>query len=143
MPSLPSADNRRQKLELCSLFKLHDPVCHLVYSLPADRFPTLRAVRNPDPGVQQTEVVVNFCHRTYCGSGISVGGFLVDGNSGGQTFNTVYIRLFHLSEKLSCIGGQRLHVSSLPFRINCIECQGRFPGTAQSCENNELVSGYY
>ena len=41
----------------------------------------------------------------------------------GKPLDAFYVRLFHLSQELSCIRGQGFHVSSLPFRIDCIKCQ--------------------
>ena len=39
----------------------------------------------------------------------------------GKSFNTLHIRFLHLSQELSCIRRQRLHISPLSFRIGSFE----------------------
>ena len=48
-------------------------------------------------GIEQTQIVVNLCCRSYGGTGITVGGLLFDADDGGETCYLVDIRAFHPS----------------------------------------------
>ena len=123
MASLPSSDHGSQKLKLRSLRQFHDLIHHLVHGLPRDDPAALRTVRRTDSCVKQTEIIVNLRHGTDGGSGVSVRRLLVDGDRGRQSVDALHIGFLHLSQEHSRIRGQRLHVSSLPFRVDRIECQ--------------------
>ena len=70
--SLAPPHHRREELDLRPLRQGHDLVHHLVYSLLHDLPPAFRTVRDPDPGIKETEIVVDFCHSSYRGTGIVV-----------------------------------------------------------------------
>ena len=127
--SLSSSYHRSQKLQLCPLGQRHNLVNHLVYGLPGNHPAAVRAVRDSDSGIQKAEIIVDFRYRSHRRTGIPVGGFLIDGNCRGKSVNPLYVRLFHLSQKHSRVGGQRFHISSLPFCINRIKGKGGFAGT--------------
>ena len=106
MAALPSSHNRRQQLDPRPLRQRHDLVHHLVHALPPDLPSAVRAVGHADPGVKQPEVVVDLRHRPHRGTGVPVGRLLVDGNRGRKPLDALDVRLFHLPEELSCVGGQ-------------------------------------
>ena len=123
MLAFPPPYHRGKQLDSGALRQLHNLVHHLVHALLFDFLPAVRAMRNSDSGIQKPEIIINFRNRPHCGTGIPVGGFLVDGNRRGQSRNRFHIGLFHLSEKLPCIGGKGLHISSLPFRVERVKSQ--------------------
>ena len=104
MAPLFAAYHRSQKLNTASFRQLHDLIHHLVHGLLCDLFPALRTMGDTDPGIQKAEIIVNFCHGSHRGAGISVSGFLINGNSRRKSFYALHLRFFHLSKKLSCIG---------------------------------------
>ena len=106
MASFSSAHDRRQKLNLRPLRKRHNLIRHLVYGLTPDLTSALRTVRNADSRVKKTEIIVDLRDRSHGGTRIVVGGLLVNGDGRRKSLYTFHIRLFHLSEKLSRIGGQ-------------------------------------
>ena len=124
MGSLPSPHYRGKELDLGLLRKFHDLIHHLVYRLLLNLFPALRTVRNSDPCVEQPEIVIDLRHRPYRRTGIPVGGLLVNRDGRRKSLYALHVRLLHLSQELSGIGGQGLHVPSLPLRIDRIEGQG-------------------
>ena len=124
MHALPSPDDGRQQLNLCPLRHGHDLVCHLIHRLPSDLSAALRAVGNADSRVEESQVIVYLRHRSHGRSGVPVGRLLVDGYGRRQSLNALHIRLFHLPQELSRIGGQGLHVPPLALRIDGIEGQG-------------------
>ena len=103
--ALSSPDHRGQKLNPGSLRQRHDLIHHLIHGLLFDLLAALRAVRNADSGIEQTEIVINLRHRSHRGAGIPVGGFLIDGNGGGKPFDLFHVGLFHLPQELSRVGG--------------------------------------
>ena len=96
-------------------------------------------MRNSDTGIEQTKIVINLRHRSYGGTRIAVRRLLVYGNRRRQSLQTLDIRLFHLPQKLPRIRRKRLHITALSLRINRIKSKGRFSGTTQTCQHNELV----
>ena len=92
-----------------------DTIDHLINGLLADLPSTLRAVRNTDTRIEQTEIIIDLRHRPYRRTRVVVGRFLVDGYRRRQSLDLLHIRLFHLSQKLSGVRRQRLHISSLSF----------------------------
>ena len=115
--------DRCQKLNPASLRQFHDPVDHLIDGLPLDHTAAVRTMRDADSRVKKTQVIVNLRHSSDRGPRIPVRRFLVDGNGGRKTFDTLHIRLLHLTEELAGIRRQRLHIASLSFCINRIKCQ--------------------
>ena len=123
MSSLAPPHNRRQKLDLRSLRKRHDTVYHLVNCLLLNLSSALRTMRDSHSGIQKSEIIIDFCHCSYCGTGIAVGRFLINGNGRRQTFDALHIRLLHLTQKLSCIGRERFHITALSLCIDGIKSQ--------------------
>src|SRR5699024_3762051 len=143
MLSLSSPYDWSQKLDSCSFFQLHQTVYHLVHCLPADRLSAFRTMRNSNPCIKQTEIIINLRYRSDCGSRISIGGLLINGNRRRQSFNAVYIRFFHLAQKLSCIRRQRFHISALSLCVNRIKRQRGLAGSAQPCQDDKLIPRYF
>ena len=98
-------------------------------------------MRHTNSGIKQTQIVINFRYGTHSGTRVMTGCFLVDGNSGRKPINLVNIRLFHLTQKLSGIRGQRFHISALSFRVKGIKGKGAFPGAADTCKDHQFISG--
>ena len=139
--ALAAPDHRRQQLQAGALGQGHDLVHHLVHGLTGDLPAAFGAVGNADPGVEQTQVIVNLRHSSYRGSGVAVGGFLVDGDGRGQTVDLLHVRLFHLAQELTGIGGQGFHISALALRVNGIEGQGGLAAARQAGQDDQLVAG--
>ena len=141
MLALAASDHGGQQLDLRAFSHVHDLIHHLIYSLLGNLSATLWAVGNTDSRIQQTEIVINLCYRTYGRTRVTVGGFLVNGDSGGQSFDAFHIGLLHLTQELSRIGGQGFHVASLSLCIDRVECQRGLTGTGHTGQYHQLVSG--
>jgi len=74
-----------------------------------------------DDRKQDPEVIVDFGGGRDCGTRISNGASLFDGNGRLKTFDEIDVRFLHLIEKLSRVSGQALDVSALTFRIERVE----------------------
>ena len=124
-----SPNHGSKQLNSGALRLLHQLIHHLInglfFNLPA----AFGAMGNPHPGIQQSKIVINLRHCSHRRSGISVGRFLVNGDGRRKSFNALHLRFFHLSQKLSRIRGERLHISPLSFRVDGIKSQRRLTGT--------------
>ena len=142
MRTFPSADNRRENLNLSPLRQRHHGIHHLVNRLPADLPPALRAVRDADARKKQTEIVIYLRHGADGRPRIAVCRLLVDGNSRRQAADIVHVRLVHLSEELPRIGRERFHVAPLSFRVNGIKRERGFARSAQAGHDDQLIARY-
>ena len=93
-----------------------------------------------DSGIEQTQIVIDLCDSSHGGTRVFGCGFLVNGNRRGQALNAVHIRFFHLSQKLTCIGRQALHIAALTVCKDSIKCQRRFSGAGKPGHNDQLIS---
>jgi hypothetical protein len=98
-------------------------------------------MRVPYAGVQNAQVIVDLGDGADGGPWIAGGGLLIDRDRGRQALDEVDVRLLHLSEKLSGIGGQRLHVSPLALGVDGVEGERAFAGAGEAREHDELVTG--
>src|SRR5262249_13107534 len=68
-------------------------------------------------------------------------GLLLDGNRRRQAVDQIDVRLLHLLEELSGVGGERLDIASLPFRVNRVEGQRRLSRSGQARDHHQLLPG--
>ena len=139
--ALPSTDHRGQELDPGSFRQRQDLIHHLIHGLFFDLLAALRAVGDADAGIEQTEIIIDLRHRPHRGTGIAVGGFLVDGNGRRQPLDLLHIGLFHLSQELPRVGGQGFHISPLPFRVDRVKGERRLSRAGQAGEDHQLVPG--
>jgi hypothetical protein len=99
----------------------------------------LAAERAPDARVQQTHVIVNFGGRADRRARIPDAVLLTDRDCRADSLDAVDVRLLHPLEKLTGIGGQRLDVAPLSFRINRVEGKRRFTRSADTRKDDELA----
>ena len=137
--ALPAADDRGQNLHPGPLGVGEQLVDHLVHRLLLDLPAADGAVGDADPGVEKPQVVVNLGHRPDGRAGVFAGGLLVDGNSGGEPFDRVDVRLFHLPEKHPGVGRQALDIPPLPVGIDGVKRQRRLARPRQPGEDDQLV----
>ena len=139
--ALSAPDNRRHNLNFRFFRQRQHLIYNLVNGLLLD-FPSAnRAMGHAYPGIEQTQVVVNFGNRTHGGTGVFRGGFLVNGNGRGKAFDIVHVGLFHLAQKLPRIGGKGFHIAALALCIDGIKSKGRFSRAGKAGENDQLISG--
>ena len=91
--------------------------------------------------VEQAQEVVDLCDGADRGSGISVGGLLLNGNDRTQAFNAVYIGALHGAQKLTGIAGKRLHVAALALRIQGVKGQRGLSRTTQARDDHQGLTG--
>ena len=112
-----------------ALGKFRDLV-HDLFSGLLDHFTSADgAVRNARARKQQTHVIIDFGDSAHRRARIVTGGFLVNGNGGGEPVDVVHIGLVHLTDELARIRRKRFNVTPLSFSKDRIECQRRFTRT--------------
>ena len=140
MHTLFSPYNRSKKLHLRPLLLLHEEVYHFVHGLLLNLSSALRTMGQPHSCIEKTHIIIDFCDGSYRGTRISVCRFLINGNRGRKSLYELHIRLFHLSEELSCIRRERLHITPLTLRINRIEGKRGLSGARESRKHHQRIS---
>ena len=92
-------------------------------ALCADRLAASSAVRGADAGEEHAQIVVDFRDGADGGAGALAGGFLRDGDGGGQAGDLIDVGLFHLAQKLARVRRQRGDVAALAFGVQGVEGQ--------------------
>lgn len=125
--ALPVPYHRREDHQFAVLRHGHHLIHHLADGLSFQGLAMVWASRLTGTGKEQAQVIVYFGDGANGRARVVGGGFLLNGDSGRQTFDVVYVRLFHHRKKLAGIGGKRFYIAALSFRIKRIERKGRFP----------------
>ena len=125
--SLAVAHERAEDEDARAIRHRADLIDDLLDGLSDDRDPVIRTMRNADPREEKTQVVVDLGDGSNSGSRIARGSLLIDGHRRRKALDEVNVRLFHLTEELTRVSGERLDVPPLAFRVDGVEGEGRFP----------------
>ena len=90
------ADDRRHHRDALAAAEFEDAGDNLVGGLAGDGAAAVGAVRRSNGGVQQAQVIVDFGNRADGGAGAAAGGFLLDGDGGGEAVDGVDVGALHL-----------------------------------------------
>ena len=63
--------------------------------------------------------------------------------AGTQPVDGIHIRPLHLVQELAGVGGKRLDIPPLPFGVDRVESQRRFPRTAQTGDHRQRIAGNF
>ena len=138
---LAIAHHGRQQHQLGAFGLGQHLIHHLADGLGGERDGVGRTARLADPGKQQTQVVVDLGDGADGRARVVGGGLLLDGDGRREPLDMIHVRFLHQGEELAGIGGERLHIAALAFGIEGIERQGRFAGTGQAGDHDQLVAG--
>ena len=116
--------------------RLDDALHRLRRDLPAAR----RAMRRADVGEQQAQVVVDLGDGADRRARVRPGRALLDGDGGRQAVDLIDVGLLDLLEELAGVGGQRLDVTPLAFRVEGVERQRRLAGTGKAGYDDQPVA---
>ena len=123
--ALASPHDRRVDREARAGRQHEHLVDDLLGGLPRDRPAADRAVRMPDAGVQEPQVVGDLGDRADRRARVARGRLLVDRDRRRETLDRVDVGLVHLPEELARVRRQRLDVAPLPLCVERVECQRR------------------
>jgi hypothetical protein len=129
-----------EDLEAGALVELEQLVDDLLRRLLGHELAADGAVGASDAGPQEPHVVVDLGDGPDGGAGVLARGLLVDRDRGRETLDEVDVRLVHLTEELSRVGGERLDIAALPLREDGVEGEGRLARTGQAGEDDHGVA---
>ena len=98
----------------------------LVYGVAFDDAAAVQAGDGAAAGVEEAEIVVDFCGGGYGGAGVAGLIFLLDGDGGGEAVHVVYVGLFDALEELAGVGGEGFYVAALAFGVDGVEGERGF-----------------
>jgi len=101
-----TAHQRSQHLDLRAFRPGEDRVGDLSGALALDSAAAVGAVRSSRPGVEESEVVVDFCDGSDRGARVMARALLLDGDGGRESLYGIHVRLFHEAEELARVGGE-------------------------------------
>ena len=88
---------------------------------------------------QEVQVAGDVGERTHRGTRIAGDGLLLDGNHRREAVDEIHVRLFHLGDEALGVGGERLHIAPLAFRVHRVEGQRRLAGAGEPGDDGELI----
>ena len=138
--ALAPAHDRRQQIEARALRQGQHAIDHLGDGLAFDRQARRRGVRHADARPQQTHIIVDLGDRADSRARIFRGRLLLDGNGRREPVDLIDVGLLHHLQELTRIGGERLDVAALAFRIDRVERERGFAGARKAGEDDELVA---
>ena len=129
-------EDRDHRLRILALDRVGD----LSGSPRLDLYVMDRTVGDPDPCIQKPQVIIDLRHRPDGGTRIFRGGLLFDRYCGGEAFDGIDIRFAHQSEELAGVGGERLDISAVTFRIDRIKSESGFSRARNARHDDEFVT---
>ena len=135
--ALAIAHDRRVHGELRPLVDPEHLLDDLVERLPCDRPAADRAVRAPDAGVQEAEVVVDLGDRADGRPRVARGRLLVDRDRRREPVDRVHVGLLHHLQELPGVGGERLDVAALALGVDRVERERGLARAGQARDAHE------
>ena len=97
----------------------------------------------PEPGHQDSQVIIDFSDRPNRRAGSVAQVFLFNGNSRREALDMLQPWLLHLVDKLPGIRAQALHVATLSLGVNRVHCQGTLATATGTTKDGHLIAGYF
>ena len=140
MLALFGADDGREELQAGALREGEQLIDHLIDGLLGNDAAALGAMGGTHAGVEQAQVIVDFGDGADGGAGVFAGGFLVDGDGGGEAVDGIDVGLFHLPEELARIGRKALDIAALALGVEGIEGEGGLAAAGEAGEDDEFIA---
>jgi hypothetical protein len=137
--ALAVAHDRRVDGELRRLRQREDLLDDLIEALAGDRPPADRAVRAPDAGVEQAQVVVDLRDRADGRTRVARRRLLVDRDRRREPVDRVDVGLLHHLQELACVRGEALDVAPLALRVDRVEGERGLAGARETGDADERV----
>ena len=125
--AFPTADDGSEHLESGPLFELQHLIDDLLRGLTGNRCAVVWTMRDADPCEEQAQVVVDLGDGPDRRPRVLARRLLIDRNRRRQALDEIDVRLVHLAEELTGIGGEALHIATLALGVDRVECQRRLP----------------
>ena len=98
-----------------------------------------RGICGRGTGVEQTEEIVDFSHRSDGGTGIAAGGLLLYGDDGTQATHVIDLGTLHYAHKLAGVWRKRVHIPALAFGVDGVECERRLAAAGEAGDHDKPV----
>ena len=138
--SLTVANHRRQNVGALSLVAFEDQMQHLFFGIFHHLLPAQVRPGFTGPGIQQTQEIVYFGSRSHGRTRVLVCCFLLDRDDRTQPGDLIHVRAFHISQEIPRIGREILHITTLPFGKERIECQRRLAAAAHPRNHRQCIT---
>ena len=138
--ALAAAHDRREHVDAFVAGKLPRQVEDAIDRLAGDRLAAARAVRLPEVGKQQAQVVVDLGDRADGGARVGRRRLLLDRDRRRQPVDQVDVGLLHLLEELARVRRHRLDVAPLPFRVDRVEGERRLARPREAGDHDESIA---
>ncbi len=132
-------DERPQHQEPAPLGQRVDLVDHLLDGLALDLAPADGAVRVPDPGEQEPQVVVDLGHGADGRARVPAGALLVDGDRRREAVDLVDVRLLHLAQELARVRREALDVPALALGVDGVEGEAALARPGEAGDHHQPV----
>ena len=121
--ALALANERGEEIDGLALVFVENHVDDLLLGVFHHRLAAAVAVGCAGAGVEKAQVVVYLGGGAHSGTGVLVGGLLFDTDDGAESRNLVYVRAFHIAQKVAGVGGEGLDIAALTFGKDGVESQ--------------------
>ena len=137
MRPLSASDQGGQDDRLAALAGPEHSLDDLLGDLAADRPVALRAMRQADPGVEQSEIVVDLGQGRDRAPGVDRAGFLIDRDGRRQALDGVDVGRLGLVEELAGITGEGFQKPSTALGVDRVERQAALARPADAGERDQ------
>ncbi len=136
--------DRSEEEELVSVGKLiFDASQNVLDAIAFDLFSRYGGESFSNSGVEQSQIIIDFCLGSYRRPRIGGRNFLLNGNGRSNAFDFIYLWFIELSHKLSGIGRKTFYITALTLCVKGIKYQRRLSGSRQSGNYRHLISWEY
>ena len=130
---------RKKHLQPGFFFHPQDRVSDFVHRVLLDLLAALQTEGAPHAREQQPQIIIDLGRSGNRGARITRGVLLPDCHCGSDPVDEVGIRLLDAFQKLASVGGQRLDIPPLAFRIDGVEGKRGFARTGHTRHHGEGV----
>ena len=117
-----------------------DAVHDVAGGLGDDGLAGLGAMRLPDMGVEQAEIIEDLGGGGDDGPRVGAGAALLDGDRGREALDVVHVRFLQLVEELPGIRGEAFDVLALALGVDGVEGERGLARSAQAGDDHQLVA---
>lgn len=138
--TLPGAHQGGEQQHLAPFVALQDEADDLLLGVFHHPFARHVRVGIGCPGVEQSQEVVDFCHRAHRRTRVLVRGFLFNADDGAEARNLVHVGPFQVVQEVTCVGREGFDITPLAFGIERVEGQRAFSRPAQSRDDTQALA---
>ncbi len=140
--SFPSTHDRSKHQDLLAIEFLLDEFHDTLFGIAHHRLARNVTVRIRHAGEKQTQQVVDLRDSANGAPWITADGLLLNSDHRTETADEINVRSLYATQKLTCVGIERLDIPSLSFGMDGIERQTALPASAQAGDHHQTIARY-